>query len=232
MDADPGPSADDAKRYWNAAANDNAAWYIATGFTSENDAFFESGSREADEYLDIAGVSVVHGSTLVELGCGAGRMTRRLAELAARVKAVDISSEMLSHARKNLEDLTNIDYVEVSGEGWLPFDDDSVDAVFSYITMQHVPHAEQQLRYLAEGLRITAPGGWVLMQFRRGGPIPRVLDWVGHLRHVLSGRRTLSAAWRGARVPEKALLSLGNDQAQIEILRPSLRHIWVLARPR
>lgn len=230
MDPDRATGDNGAKRFWNSAARENAAWYIATAFTSESAEFFASGAREVEQYLALAGVTIEPGAILVEVGCGTGRMTRHLATLAGRVKAVDISSAMLAGARKNLAGATNVDFVEVSGNGELPFDDDSVDAVFSYITMQHIPTAAPQLRYFAEALRITAPGGWVLIQFRRRGLVPRLLDWAGHLRHLLSGRRTINRAWRGARVSEQVLRSFAGDRIRIDILRPGRRHIWVLAR--
>ena len=222
------PSA--SKRFWNRAARENAAWHIATHFASADDEFFASGSREATYFLAFAGLTLTRDDTLLEIGSGVGRMTRRLASMAGRVIATDVSGEMLSRARRHLAGLENIDYVEVSGEGDLPFPDASVDAVFSYITMQHVPTASAQERYFVEALRVTRPGGWVYIQFRRSGLRPRVLDWVGHLAHLLRGHRTLSRAWRGSRVKESALLAYDSPAVSVEILPAGARHIWVLAR--
>jgi SAM-dependent methyltransferase len=219
-----------SKDYWNDAARANAAWHIATGHQSESEAFFESGEREVDEFLDFAGLRLTGSETLLEIGSGVGRMTRHLAGLVARVIATDVSGEMLSRAKTNLARQGNIDYVELSGAGELPFERDSVDAVFSYITMQHVPTAAAQEKYFAESLRVVRPGGWVYIQFRRSGLVPRTLDWVGHLWHGLAGRRTLNRAWRGARVKEKALRAFASDSVTIDILPFGRRHIWALAR--
>lgn len=221
------PSA--SKRFWNSAARENAAWYIATGFTSESPEFFESGRREVDEYLALAGVSLAASDTVVEIGCGAGRMTRRLAELAGTVIAADVSGEMLERARVNVP-AASVRFIELSGDGDLPLADASATAVFSYITMQHVPTARAQLAYLASALRVVAPGGWVLMQYRRGGMVPRLLDWTGHLRHMLRGRRTMDRAWRGRRVPESGLLAFAGDEVSVRLLHFTRRHTWVLAR--
>lgn len=219
-----------SKDYWNDAARDNAAWHIATGHQSESDAFFESGKREVDEFLTFAGLRPTGSETLLEIGSGVGRMTRHLAELVSRVIATDVSGEMLSRARGNLAGQRNIDYVELSGAGELPFDEAAVDAVFSYITMQHVPTAAAQERYFAESLRVVRPGGWVYIQFRRSGLVPQALDWAGHLWHLLGGRRTLNRAWRGARVREKALLAFASETVSVDILPFGRRHIWALAR--
>lgn len=218
-----------SKRFWDDAARDNPAWYIATGHTSESAEFFESGRREVDAFLALAEVTLGPGDTVVEVGCGAGRMTRRLAELAGTVLATDISGEMLARARANVP-APSVEFVEVSGAGDLPIADASATAVFSYITMQHVPTVAAQLAYVASALRVVAPGGWVLMQFRRNGVVPRVLDWVGHVVHRLRGRRTLSRAWRGIRVPESRLLAFASDDVEIRLLHPTRRHTWLAAR--
>jgi SAM-dependent methyltransferase len=223
----PDPSA--SKSFWNRAARDNAAWHIATGYTAESEAFFASGQREVDTYLNAAGLELNGTEVLLEIGSGVGRMTRHLAALARRVIAMDVSGEMLARARTNLAALDNVEYVEVSGAGDLPLADASMDAVFSYVTMQHVPTASAQERYFAESLRVLKPGGWVYIQFRRSGFVPRLLDWAGHLAHMVGGRRTLSRAWRGARVRERALLAYSSADLSVEILHLGLRHIWARA---
>ena len=218
-----------SKAFWNAAASENAAWYIATKFSSETDEFFASGAREVDHFLSQGGVALAATDHLLEIGSGVGRMTRRFAQLAGRVTASDVSGEMLARARTNLAGVDNVDLLELSGEGDLPLPDDSVDAVFSYITMQHVPAAAAQERYFAEAIRVTRPGGWVYMQFRRPGLRLRVLDWVGHITHLTRGRRTLNRAWRGARVSERSLATAGASAGRLEF-RSSGRHLWALAR--
>jgi SAM-dependent methyltransferase len=219
-----------SKRYWDEAARDNAAWHIATGHTREDDAFFAGGATEVDHYLAAAGVALHDTDVVVEIGSGVGRMTRRLAELAERVIATDVSQEMLTRARGNLRDRDNVDFLEVSGEGDLPLDDASVDAVFSYITMQHVPTVAAQERYFTEALRVLRPGGWALIQYRRSGILPRALDWAGHLGHRLAGRRTLHRAWRGARADITALRRHASASVTVELLPAGRRHAWVLAR--
>ncbi|WP_157155346.1 class I SAM-dependent methyltransferase [Diaminobutyricimonas sp. LJ205] len=219
-----------SKRFWNAAARENAAWYIATGFQVESPEFFASGQREVDHFLDLAGVALGASDTVVEIGCGAGRMTRRLSELAGSVIATDVSGEMLQRAAANLADHDNVGFIELSGDGDLPLPDESATAVFSYITMQHVPTAAAQEAYFASALRVLAPGGWALIQFRRSGVLPRLLDWVGHVWHLFKGRRTLDRAWRGARVQESVLLGYAASDLTVQILHLGRRHIWALAK--
>lgn len=224
------PSDASSKNFWNRAARENAAWYIATKFDSESPEFFESGRREVDAFLDFAGVALTDSDTLLEIGCGAGRMTRRFVELAGTVIATDVSGEMLVRARANLGTATNVSFVEVSGDGDLPAADGSVTAVFSYITMQHVPTASAQERYFAEAIRLIAPGGWALIQFRRSGIVARTIDVVGHVAHRLRGRQTFNRAWRGARLRTSAMRSHATDTVTVRILPLGRRHVWALVR--
>jgi SAM-dependent methyltransferase len=219
-----------SKSFWNNAARRNAAWHIATGYSSQSDDFFASGVREVDEFLARGGLSLTREDTLLELGSGVGRMTQHFATLVGHVIATDVSGEMLDRARSNLAGLENVDYLEVSGDGELPVADASVDAVFSYITLQHVSTAAAQERYFVEALRILRPGGWAYLQFRRSGLLPRMLDWVGHLGHLMHGRHTLSRAWRGSRISERTLLGCASEGVSISILPHGRRHIWVLAQ--
>ena len=221
---------DTSKSYWDKAARDNAAWHIATKYQSESAEFFESGTREVDEFLRFAGVSVGAADTVLEIGCGVGRMTQRLADLAGNVIASDVSGEMLARARTNLAKQTNIRFLEVDGSGELARADEAVAAVFSYSTMQHVPTASAQERYFAESLRVLAPGGWALIQYRKPGLVPRVLDWTGHLAHFMRGRKTLSRAWRGSRVRKATLSEYASEHVSVHFLPFGRRHVWVLAR--
>ncbi len=218
-----------SKAFWNRAAQENAAWYIATGFDRESAEFFESGKREVDTYLRFAEVELGKDDLVVEIGCGVGRMTRRLAERAGQVVATDVSGDMIAKARANLADSPHVSFVEIGGDGELPGEAGSATAVFSYITMQHVPTASAQERYFAEAIRLIAPGGWVLIQFRRPGVVARILDWTGHFVHRVRGRKTFDPAWRGARVRPSALTAHASRDVSVEILPLGRRHIWARA---
>jgi ubiquinone/menaquinone biosynthesis C-methylase UbiE len=86
-------------------------WHIATSAAADADTFFASGRRETDLFLAHTGVVPDHSQTLLEIGCGMGRMTARLAELYGTVIALDVSPEMLTRARKALTGHPNISYV-------------------------------------------------------------------------------------------------------------------------
>ena len=220
----------DDKNFWNAAALQGAAWYSATKFNRESDDFFATGAADVDVSQRLTGMKPPKGGTLVELGCGAGRMTRALSERSGTVIATDISAGMLERARVNLDGRSNVEFIELDGDGSLPFDTDSVDAVYSYITMQHVSTAKAQERYLVESLRVVRPGGWVVLHLRRTGLRAVALDTRANVANFLCGHNTLRQAWRGARLPESTVRSYRTDDVSIDILRSDPRHVWVVAR--
>lgn len=220
-----------SRRFWDKAARDNAAWHVATGHTEENEEFFRQGADETDLFLNLCDVVVRPTDTVLEIGCGVGRMTRRLSALAGRVTAVDVSQEMLKRCAHNISDQSNVTCLLVPGDGSLrEVADNTVQVVFSYITLQHVPSKQAQMLYLEESGRVLTPGGQLAIQIRGDSLSARLTDWLGHLGHVIQRRATLSRAWRGARLPDGdvrlALVPTGLD---VEIRRYN-RHRWVVGR--
>ena len=53
--------------------------------------------------------------TVLEIGCGAGRITRALAEVFGQVYAVDVSGEMIAKAKLALADVPNAHVFQNNG---------------------------------------------------------------------------------------------------------------------
>jgi SAM-dependent methyltransferase len=216
-----------SKDWWNRAAQEDPEWYIATA----SDPFFERGRRDTDELVAFCGLQPSKDKTLVEIGAGAGRMTHRFAELYGRVIALDVSDEMLRLGRGNLAGVDNVEWTLGSGSDLSMLADRSVDDVFSYITLQHVPTSMAVVRYLEEAGRVLAPGGRGALQVRHPGPLPWAVDLAGHLVHAAQGRRVWSGAWRGTRLPAHRLLEAASRSGtHAELRARGHRHLWVLLR--
>jgi ubiquinone/menaquinone biosynthesis C-methylase UbiE len=98
------------------------------------------------------------GKTMLEVGCGVGRVTRSFAGRFARVYALDVSEEMLQRGRALHQDYDNLVWLHGDGERFeLP--DDSVDFAFSYLTLQHMPSTNLALGCVREILRVLKPNG-------------------------------------------------------------------------
>jgi SAM-dependent methyltransferase len=230
-----GESLHRAAKFWDEAARSGGAWFVATGHRLPTDEFFGQGARETDTFLAFCGVAPAPGQTALEIGCGVGRMTHRLAQLFERVIATDVSEEMLRRCRENLAGFTNVTYLQVPGDGALAgIGTEEVDLVFSYVTLQHVPTPAAQLEYLAESARVLRPGGKLAVQTRSSSPAAVLKTYAAHAVHMLQGRRTYLRAWRGSRVKVPVALELlasrGVDaSALVWPARPawSPAHVWL-----
>jgi SAM-dependent methyltransferase len=221
----------DSRSYWDDAARTDAYWHIATNAAGDAESFYASGAAETDALLALCSIAPDEGKSVLEIGCGAGRMTRRLSELFGQVIALDVSAEMLKHAQQVLSERHNIGYLHGSGTDLAGVADRSVDVVFSYITLQHVPTVAGQLNYVRETARVLRPGGQAALQVRSNGAVPVALDLAGHVAHALQGRRTFRREWRGVRVPDAALLTAARSRgARVRLIRNGPRHTWLIMR--
>jgi 2-polyprenyl-3-methyl-5-hydroxy-6-metoxy-1,4-benzoquinol methylase len=145
--------------------------------------FFASGVEVVDNF--IAHAEKLYGplryGTALDYGCGVGRLTRRLAERFRQVIGVDISSEMLAEARRNLSDCPNVTLEQAGSESNIP-----LDFVLSKIVFQHIP-APEGFRILERLASRLAPGGAGILD------LP-VRYTGGRLRRALSAVRSLLPA--------------------------------------
>ena len=90
--------AEEARSRWNQNA---AFWDDYMG--DENNTFHNLLVRPAMERL----LTVKPGDRVLDIGCGNGNYARWLAELGARVTAIDASEEMIERARARSKGLTS-----------------------------------------------------------------------------------------------------------------------------
>jgi ubiquinone/menaquinone biosynthesis C-methylase UbiE len=123
---------------WNkAGASENFRDYIAQGFPEEN-GFRESGKicvQRLSKYINDKNI-YLKGKKILELGCGAGRMTEHLSKLVKWIFAVDISVEMISRLEERLDDRRNIKTLLNSDIGCC-VPDRYIDMVICDIVFQH-----------------------------------------------------------------------------------------------
>ncbi|PPK95913.1 methyltransferase family protein [Kineococcus xinjiangensis] len=101
------------------------------------------------------------GTTLLDVGCGAGSITADLAALVApgAVVGVDTSAEALDAARAHCarRGVEGVTFTAADATA-LPFPDDSFDVVHAHQVLQHLPDPVAALR---EMRRVCRPGGYV-----------------------------------------------------------------------
>jgi len=95
---------------------------------------------------------------ILELGCGAAIKTRNIATTGANRKLTALEVDEIAH-QKNLQitDLPNVTF-GLAGAQAIPLDDDSVDVVFMFKSLHHVP-PELMEASMREIRRVLKPGG-------------------------------------------------------------------------
>ena len=153
------------RREWDDRARENARHYVATAQKDwSDDDYFESGRQSVyHEILTDMG-NVCQGRdprdmTVLEIGCGSGRITRALSENFGQVYAVDISGEMIRLAKEGLKDRNNVHLYQNNGADLTVLGDVPVDFAFSFIVFQHIPRREVIYSYVREVSRLLKPGG-------------------------------------------------------------------------
>jgi SAM-dependent methyltransferase len=94
----------------------------------------------------------------LEIGCGKGAFSRRLAETSQRVLALDLSPEMIRIARKLSVDLANIDF-QIADVMSYDLVSEGFDCIATIATLHHLP-LRQALLKMKAALR---PGGVLLI---------------------------------------------------------------------
>lgn len=161
--------ATDMKGDWNRRAADNAEYYIATAEAAGSDAFRASGERDVRLFFTDLEHLLHPARSVLDIGCGIGRMDEFVAPRVASLLGIDVSGEMVARARARLAHLPNVRFLE--GDGWSlrPVADASLDLVFSHIVFQHMPRPVVR-SYLREVARVLRPGGDLVFQMPEAVP--------------------------------------------------------------
>ena len=103
-------------------------------------------------------------TSILEIGCGMGRLTEAITEAApsCQLHGIDISEEMLKLTPKQ----TKVKYKLCDGKK-IPYPDESFESVYSMLTFQHVD-AETMQSYIKETYRVLKDNGVFRFQFVEG----------------------------------------------------------------
>jgi ubiquinone/menaquinone biosynthesis C-methylase UbiE len=150
---------------------------VQSGYDALAPRFREWGARiEGDpweRFLDELAGRLPDGAQLLDLGCGNGDKTSRLAE-RFELTCVDLSEEQLRLARVELPNATFVqaDFAE------LAFPAASFDAVTAFYSISHVPREEHSALFgrIARWLR---PGGLFLASLSANGTSDWTEEWLG-----------------------------------------------------
>jgi len=172
---------------WDQRARENAKYYVATANQQWSDEeFFASGESTVAEEVLTDLINVCQGKDprkmrVLEIGCGAGRVTRALAKIFGEVHAVDVSGEMIERAKTSLADFPNAFVYQNNGKDLDVVPAQPFDFAFSSIVFQHIPSREVIENYVREVGRLLAPGALFKFQVQGDSSLQTQPDdtWLG-----------------------------------------------------
>jgi SAM-dependent methyltransferase len=163
------------RRDWDERARENARYYVATGKADwSDDEFFASGEKAVSEDILTDMTNICQGKhpgdmRVLEIGCGAGRLTRALSKLFGEVHAVDVSGEMVRRAKAATGDRPGVHIYQNNGCDLSVVPPLEFDFAYSAIVFQHIPSREIIENYVREVGRLLRPGG--LFKFQVQGDV-------------------------------------------------------------
>ena len=123
--------------------------------------FYNLGQSDWIDILDHWKLYGVNNKNCLEIGCGAGRITKYLPSYFLKVHAIDVSSKMIEYAKKNITD-NSVSFYISDGIN-IPLNDESVFSVFSTHVFQHFDSLSIASDYFKEIKRVIMPGGTLMI---------------------------------------------------------------------
>jgi len=155
----------DAEFNTDAAAGEPVIGRAVIGQRWDAAAYAEKGRFVADLAGDVVELLAPRaGEAILDLGCGDGALTERIAATGAMMTGADSSAAMVSAARAR-----GLNVLDVSGDA-LPFDRE-FDAVFSNAALHWMPNAEA---VIAGVYRALKPGGRIVAEMGGHGNIAAI----------------------------------------------------------
>jgi len=205
------------RRFWDRRAREDAFFFVDDRLEygrPDEASFWQGGEEVLDGFLNAFGLDLGPGQVAVDVGCGIGRLTRPLARRVARVKALDVSPDMLEQARSYNRDLDNVEWLLGDGSSLAGVRDDSADVCLSVVTFQHIPDPEITLGYVREMGRALRPGGFALFQVSTDDAVHRPPGgrrrWLSELLRR-TPRGVHDPAWLGSAIELDALRAAVRD---------------------
>jgi SAM-dependent methyltransferase len=103
--------------------------------------------------------AAARGQSALDVGAGTGLLAERLSDLGLGVVALDPFPQMLGQLRQRRPD---IETVVAHGDD-IPYPDVVFDLTYSVAVMHHIAEPSQVRRTLMEMVRVTRPGGRILV---------------------------------------------------------------------
>lgn len=113
--------------------------------------------------LDFIKQYVQDRDSILDFGCGNGRLIELFNDKNVNYKGVDISGELIDFAKKQYPKSANSFLKILPNEISLPFNDENFNSVYSIATFHHLPGRSHRLAMARELYRVTKKEGWIVV---------------------------------------------------------------------
>ncbi len=155
-------------KYWNDLKSKSSIAGITLDEKVTPKDFELYGDRLAQRQIDMfvkSGAKDLNTLSILDIGCGMGRILKPFSRQFAKVTGVDINEKILEAAKIYTENPSNIETVQNDGRT-IPFPENSFDLVYSGGVLQHIPDINVIMGYFEEGLRVLKPNGLLNFSFQ------------------------------------------------------------------
>jgi cyclopropane fatty-acyl-phospholipid synthase-like methyltransferase len=149
---------------WSVQQSEEASVAL---YSLGNPDLLERATREIIVQLERWGILSLE-KTLLDIGCGIGRLEIELAPRVKAVHGIDVSNQMINAALRRCAPLPNVHLIKGTGRDLGEYQDGEFDAAIAVDTFPYINQAGTALvdRYFSEVARVLKPGGdFVILNF-------------------------------------------------------------------
>jgi ubiquinone/menaquinone biosynthesis C-methylase UbiE len=146
------------KAVWNSLSDTESHAKLNVAGSELEELFAATAADTRDVLVKTVGIRA--DDTVLEIGCGIGRVGQVLAPLCRLWIGCDVAGNMIAHARARLQAFANVQFVEISGFNLQPVADGSADVVYCTVVFMHLDEWDRY-NYVLEAFRVLRPGGRV-----------------------------------------------------------------------
>src|SRR5262249_52825592 len=149
---------------WDRRIAHDYRFWMSDGH-SDDEAMWSSGQRDFDILCE--GLTDTRQKTLLDLGCGVGRLVRAGISRFGKVVGFDVSEKAITKAREFFAAEPSAELHVGSGYDLKPLTDGSIDVALSFAAITSMP-TDVAANYFRELWRVLKPGGVVRLQMYIG----------------------------------------------------------------
>lgn len=151
---------------WDDRVSHDYRYWMSDG-VQDDEAMWQTGQRDLSSLLEDLDSNSNKTKTLLDLGCGVGRLLKSASKTFGLVIGVDVSGQAILQAKKLLSDIPNIKLIQGDGDSLSQIASGTIDTAVSFASLCSIP-ASITAAYFAELGRVMRSEGDLRLQVYLG----------------------------------------------------------------